>query len=73
MSVFADVQLLIKRLRAALTPSHDIYDSIAIVIALDSIHKNFDTKTLSLLKIGDKTIDEIQQILYSAEAKNLSR
>lgn len=72
-SVFADVRLLTKRLRAALTPGRDIYDSIAIVIALDLIHEDFDTKTSSLLGTGDKTIDEIQQILCSAEAKNLSK
>ena len=72
-SIFADVRLLTKRLRAALTPNRDIYDSIAIVIALDSIHDDFDTKTSSLLETGEKTIDEIQQILCSAEAKNLSK
>ena len=72
-SVFADVQILTKRLRAALTPNRDIYNSIAIVIALDLIHNDFETKTSSLLKTGDKTIDEIQQILCSAEAKNLSK
>ncbi len=72
-SIFADVRLLTKRLRAALTLNRDIYDSIAIVIALDSIHDDFETKTSSLLETGDKTIDEIQQILCSAEAKNLSK
>ena len=73
MSVFADVRMLTKRLRAALTPNRNIYNSIAIVIALDSIHNDFETKTSSLLETGDKTIDKIQQILCSAEAKNLSK
>lgn len=68
MSVFADVWMLTKQLKATLTPNRDIYNSIAIVIALDSIRKDFDTKTSSLLKTGDKTIDKIQQILYFAEA-----
>ena len=72
-SVFADVQILTKRLKAALTPGRDIYNSIAIVIALVSIHEDFDTKTSSLLKTNDKTIDKIQQILCSAKAKNLSK
>ena len=72
-SVFADVQILIKWLKAVLIASRDIYDSITIVVALDFIYKDFDTKTSSLLKIGDKTINKIQQILCSAKAKNLSK
>ncbi len=72
-SVFADVRLLTKRLRAALTPNRDIYNSIAIVIALDFIYDDFETKTSSLLETGDKSINEIQEILCSAEAKNLSK
>lgn len=72
-SIFADVRLLTKCLRAALTSNSNIYDSIAIVIPLESIHDDFDTKTSSLLETGDKTIDEIQQILCSAKAKNLSK
>lgn len=43
-SIFADVRLLTKRLRAALTPNRDIYDSIAILIALDSIHDDFEIR-----------------------------
>lgn len=58
-SIFADVQILTKRLRAALTPNRNIYNSIAIVIALNSIHNNFETKTSSLLETGNKTIDKI--------------
>lgn len=71
--VIADVRMLTKQLRAALTPGYNIYNSIAIVIALNSINKDFDTKTSSLLETGDKTINEIQEILCSAEAKNLSK
>lgn len=73
MSIFADVRFLIKRLRAAITPNRDIWDSIAIVVALDSLHDNFETTTTSILERGDKTIDEIQQILASAEAKFISK
>lgn len=73
ISVFADVRILTKQLRAVLIRNRNIYDSIATVIALNSIHKDFDTKTSSLLETSDKTIDEIQQILCSAKAKNLSK
>lgn len=43
------------------------------MIALDSLHEDFDTTTASLLEAGDKTIDQIQSILQSKEAKNISK
>lgn len=63
--------MLIKQLRTTLTPNCNIYNSITIVIALDLILNNFEAKMSSLLKTGNKTIDKIQQIFYSAKAKNL--
>ncbi len=56
-----------------MTPGQDLWDIIAIVIALDSLYKDFDTTTASLLETGDKTIDKIQRIFRSHEAKNLSK
>lgn len=56
-----------------MTPGRDLWDTIAIVIALDSLHEDFDTTIASLLETGDKTIDQIQSILQSKEAKNLSK
>ena len=73
MSRFADVQFLMKCLRSAITPNRDIWDSIAIVVTLDSLHDNFETTTTSMLEQGNKTIDKIQQILASAEAKFISK
>lgn len=43
------------------------------MVALDSLHDDFETTTTSMLERGDKTIEEIQQILASAEAKFLSK
>ena len=40
-----------------MTPGRDLWDTIAIVIALDSLHDDFDTTTASLLEEGNKTID----------------
>ena len=37
------------------------------------LHKNFDNTITSLLEMGDKTIDQIQSILKSKKAKNLSK
>ncbi len=73
MQIFAEVKYLCKRLRSAMTLGRDLWDTIAIVIALDSLHSDFDTTTASLLETGDKTIDQIQSILQSKEAKNLSK
>lgn len=45
-----------------MTPGRDLWDTKKIVIALDLLHKDFDTTTDSLLKMGDNTIDQIQNI-----------
>ena len=73
MQIFAEVRYFCKRLRIAISPSRDLWDTIAIVIALDTLHDNFNTTTASLLESGDKTIDQIQSILQSKEAKNISK
>lgn len=73
MSIFADVRSIIKRLRAAITPDCDIWDSIAIVVALDPLHDDFEATTASMLERGDKSIEEIQKILASTEAKLVSK
>lgn len=73
MQIFAEVRYLCKRLRIAMTPGRDLWDIIAIVIALDTLHDDFETTTTSLLESGDKTIDQIQSILQSREAKNISK
>ncbi len=46
---------------------------IVIVIALNFLYKDFNTTTVSLLKVGNKTIDQIQNILQSKKAKNISK
>lgn len=43
MSIFADVRFLIKQLRDDITPGRDIWNSITIVVALNSLHDNFKT------------------------------
>ena len=72
MQIFAEVRYLCKRLRTAMTPGRDLWDTIAIVIALDTLHDDFDTTTASLLESGDKTIDQIQSILQSKKPKILA-
>lgn len=46
-----------------MTPDQNFLNKIVIVIALDILHNNFATITVSLLKSEAKTIDQIQNIL----------
>lgn len=73
IQIFAKVKYLCKQLYLAMTPGQDLWDMIAIVIALDSLHKDLNMTIASLLETGDKTIDQIQSILQSKDAKNLSK
>lgn len=57
--VFADVQLLIKHFKIVLTLKKDIYNNNKIIIALNFIYNDFNTKISSFLKIDDKIIDKI--------------
>lgn len=50
----------------------NLQDMIAIMIVLDSLHKNFDTTRTNLLEASDKIIDQIQSILQSKKAKKIS-
>lgn len=59
-SIFAKVTFLVKRLRVAVTLNKNIWDSIAVVIAIESLHDNFEYVILVLLRQGrEKSIDEI--------------
>ena len=73
MQIFAKVRYLYKRLQTTMTLGQDLWDMIAIVIALDSLYDNFNTTTANLLEVGNKTIDQIQSILQSKKAKNISK
>lgn len=42
-------------------------------MALDFLHDNFEFITTTILEKGNKTIDEIQHILFFAEAKLISK
>ena len=51
----------------------DPWDTIVIVIALNTIHNDFDSIIANFLEVGDKSIDQIQIILQSKKAKNISK
>lgn len=46
-----------------MTPGQDLWDTIAIVVALNSLYNDFDITTARLFKRGNKIIHQIQSIL----------
>lgn len=59
MQIFAKGKYLCKLLRLAMIPGRDLWDTIVIMIALDSLHENFNTTIASLLETSNKTMDQI--------------
>ena len=58
---------LVDCLQAVITPNRTIWNSIFIVVELDSLHKEFQPIIASLLYAEDKKLKEIQQIVTSTE------
>ena len=56
-----------------MTEGRDLFDTIAIFIALDTLHNDFDTTTVNMLETRDKSIDEILTIIQLKEAKFKSK
>ena len=73
MQIFAEVEYFYKCLQIVITSNQDFWDTIAVVIDLNTLYNDFKTTTMSLLEIRDKLIDKIQSILQFKEAKNISK
>lgn len=75
ISHFSKIKVLVKQVRAVVTPNGDIWDSITVVVATDTLHKEFEYITSKLLlgQRGENSISGIHSILSSAEAKLLSK
>ena len=73
VEIFAEVRYLCKRLKAAMTEGRDPFETMAIVIALDTLHDDYDTTTASMLETENKSINEIFAIIQSKEAKFKSK
>lgn len=69
MSIFVDVCFLIKRLQVVITLDWDIWNSIAIVVLLNTLCDDFKLIFTSMLDRKNKIIDKIQLILTFAEVK----
>lgn len=59
MQIFAKMKYFYKRLQIVMMLGQNLWDTIAIVITLNSSYKDFDTTTANLLEEGDKPIDQI--------------
>ena len=56
-----------------MTEERDPFETQAIVIALDTLHDDYDTTTASMLETGNKSINEIFAIIQLKEAKFKSK
>ena len=73
IQIFAKVKYPYKRLQTAITLGRDLWDMIAIMIALNSLYNDFNTTIASLLEASNKTINQIQNSLQFKKAKNISK
>ena len=56
-----------------MTKGRDPFKTMAIVIAFDMLHDDYNTTTASMLETGNKSIDEIFAIIQSKKAKFKSK
>ena len=64
---------LVQRLQLAVTEQRTIWESITLVVTLDSLHDNFEMITAHLLHSDDKDLEEIEQMVISTKAANLAK
>lgn len=73
IQIFTEIKYLCKCLCTIINLSYNLWNTIAIVIILNTLHNDFDITTTNLLKSGNKTIDQIQSILQSKKVKNINK
>lgn len=56
-----------------MTERRDLFETIAIIIALDMLYNNFDITIASIVKTENKSINEIFIIIQSKEVKLKSK
>lgn len=57
----------------AIIPNQNFWNIIIIIIAFDTLYNNINITTTSFLKIENKIINKIQNILQSKKIKNISK
>lgn len=56
-----------------MTKQRTIWESITLVRAFNSLHNNFEMTIVPIFHFGNKDLKEIQQIITSTKAKNLTK
>ena len=72
-TIVVKVKQLVQRLQSAVTEHQTIWDSITLVVALDSLHNNFEMTTVPFLHYGDKDLEKIQQVVTSIKTANMAK
>lgn len=72
-TIFANVWLFARQLRATIILERDICNSFAIVITLNYFYKNFALTIAVFNHKGEKILNKIQTVLLSKEAKLWSK
>lgn len=63
MKIVAKLYFFYKQLKVAIIMEYDLFDTITIIIILDTLHNDLGVTTASILEIGKKTIEKIQTII----------
>ena len=58
-------------MQLAVTKQRTIWENIILIIALDSLHNNFEMTTAFPLYSDDKNLEDIQEIVKSSKVANL--
>ena len=64
---------LVQHFQSAVTEHRTIWDSITLVVALDSLYDDFEMTITPLLHSGNKDLEEIQEIVTSTKAANMAK
>lgn len=72
-AIFVEVKHLVQYLPGAVTEQKTIWNSITLVVALDSLHNDFEMTIAPLFHLDNKDLEEIQLIVTSIKVANTSR
>lgn len=71
--IFAEVKQLVQYFQSAITEYCTIWNSITLVVALNSLHDDFEITIVPLLHSGNKDLKKIQQIITSTKVANMAK
>ena len=60
---------LIKWIKVTVTPGHNIWDNIMIILMLKELSEEYDSRKQHILNSKDVALDDMLQILFSEEVR----